>query len=95
MMKDTVYSWRLPAELKSELEQAARRQQESVAGLLERITRRWLKETEGAGGEEEQRRLHAAVLPYLGTFDGGDPDRSTLARQTLRTRLARRHGRAG
>lgn len=95
MAKTAVYSWRLPAELKTDLEQAAREQQESVADLLEKIARQWLKETTAGGGEEEQRRLHAAALPYLGSFDGGDPERSTRARHTVRTRLARRHGRAG
>jgi hypothetical protein len=94
-MKDAVYSWRLSTELKTRLEQVAHQQHESLASLLERIAREWLAESAEAGGEEEQVRLHASALPFLGAFDGGDPERSAKARETLRARLADRHRRTG
>jgi hypothetical protein len=51
-MKNEVYSWRLSRDLKCELEEAARRERVSVAQLLERIVREWLK-TRAAAAEDE------------------------------------------
>ena len=93
MAKSAVYSWRLTPDLKLSLEAEARQNDESMAELLERITREWLERTRGEDEEAEERRLRAAALPFIGAFDGGDPDRASEARQTLRRRLAERHGR--
>lgn len=90
MPKTAVYSWRLSADLKLALEQAARRNQESVAVLLDRIVRERLASLTSGDEEAEQRRLRAAVASCIGTIDGGDPDRATRARETIRERLARR-----
>lgn len=92
MTKAAVYSWRLTPDLKSALEDAARREGESIAELLERICRDWLSRGSSGDGEEEQRRLHAEAAKHVGTIAGGDPDRSTRARETVRSRLVRRRG---
>lgn len=92
MPKSAVYSWRLTPGLKLALEEAASRKGESVAEVLERISREWLARTSSADDEEEQRRLHAAVSKHLGTIAGGDPDRSARAREMVRAHLGRRRG---
>lgn len=43
-MKDQVYSWRISAQKKAELESEARREGTSLARLLEKITAEWLQE---------------------------------------------------
>ncbi len=93
MSKSAVYSWRLPPELKLALAEAARRNRESVASLLERIAQEWLARSSSPEEEEEQRLLHARAAAYAGAIEGDDPDRASNARQILRTRLAQRHER--
>ena len=93
MSKTAVYSWRLSPELKLALAQAARKKDESIAELLERIAEDWLALSSSPEDEEAQRRLHAEAAKYLGAIDGGDPERAASARQVVRARLARRHGR--
>ncbi len=92
MAKTAVYSWRLSPDLKLALEEAARNNRESIAELLERIARESLAGS--PDDDEEQRRVHAAATKYVGTIDGGDPDRATNARQNLHTLLATRYERA-
>ncbi len=43
-MKNQVYSWRISAQKKAELESEARREGTSLAQLLELITADWLQE---------------------------------------------------
>jgi predicted DNA-binding protein len=96
MNKTEVYSWRLSQEMKSALEEAARRNHKTVAKLLEYIVEQWLREThpaENDAAEAEQRRLHLTAAKALGSIQGGDPDRSGRVREELRARIARRHGR--
>ena len=94
-MKSEVYSWRLSPHLKTELEEAARAEQKSLAELLEQIAEDWLRRARDHGGSEEERqqRLHAAAMKAIGTLDGGRTDRAENARIELRSRIARRHGR--
>jgi hypothetical protein len=94
-MKTEVYSWRLPPRLKSDLEEAARARQESLAELLEQITRDWLQQGHGLDGDEEgrQQRLREAAFQTIGTLDGGRADRAENARAEVRSRIARRHAR--
>ncbi|HXO22671.1 MAG TPA: hypothetical protein VOA87_22345 [Thermoanaerobaculia bacterium] len=94
MAKTEVYSWRLSPRLKSQLEEAAHDKQKSLAELLEQIVEDWLcRGRRQQGDDEEQQRLHAAALKFVGTIDGGRPDRAENARADVRSRLARRHGR--
>ena len=90
MSKTAVYSWRLSPELKLALAEAARRNRESIAELLERIAREWLRRSSAPEDEEAQRRLHAEAAKYVGVIEGGDAERATNARELVRARLARR-----
>jgi hypothetical protein len=92
-MKSEVYSWRLSPDLKADLEEAARRERVSVARLLERIAREWLKARASEDDEAEQERLRAIAMQYVGTIRGGDPDRSAEVSKRVRELLARKYGR--
>lgn len=72
MSKSEVYSWRVSPELKERLEDAARAEEMSMAGLLEQIALEWL-EDHAQVDEEEQRRLHEAARVCIGKLEGGDP----------------------
>lgn len=88
MPKSAIYSWRLEPDLKVALEEAARREDQSLAELLDQISRAWLSQPR-FDDEEEQQRLHAAAAQHIGSLAGGDPDRSSKVRETVRARLAR------
>ncbi|HXJ93648.1 MAG TPA: hypothetical protein VMT20_12275 [Terriglobia bacterium] len=89
-MKTQVYSWRLSAEVKTDLEREARVRRMPVSAILESAVRDWLKKGGGNSTEEEtQRQLHAAATRCLGVLASGDPGRSERATETLRERLKR------
>jgi hypothetical protein len=95
-MKSEVYSWRLSPDLKSDLEEAARQERVSVAQLLERITRAWLK-THAAAAEDdaaEQERLRAIAMQFVGTIRSGDPELSEKVSERMRERLLKAHARS-
>ena len=56
-MKTEVYSWRLSAERKAELEAEARREGTSLSGLLDRVTAGWLAERRNGRSDDEANRL--------------------------------------
>ena len=95
MNKTQVYSWRLSWHLKRALEEAARRERTSVAALIERIVAGWLAEerAQNTEADAEQARRHEAAARTLGVIRGGNPDRSTTARQGVQARLTRYHAR--
>ncbi len=95
MGKSDVYSWRIAPETRAALELEARREGTSIAALLDRIVRDWLRRRRRAPGPEdaEQARLHAAASKTFGTIAGGDRRRAERARAAVRERLARRRGR--
>lgn len=95
MGKTQVYSWRISAETKSALESQARREGASIAALLDRITREWLKAQRASSASEgaEQTRLHAVAAATFGTIAGGQQRRAETARGAIRAKLARRYGR--
>lgn len=92
MKKSEVYSWRLTAELKSRLENAAKTKEVSVSGLLQSIVESWLARQQGSREAEEQERLQSAAAAAFGAIRGGDPSRSRRARELVRSRLRERHG---
>lgn len=93
-MRSEVYSWRLSRELKEDLEHAARREGVSLSRLLERIARDWLQQRSGAADDEaEQERIRARAMRFVGSIQGGDPDRAAKARERVREVLARKYGR--
>jgi hypothetical protein len=90
MNKTEVYSWRLNAELKDALEEAARLKETSMAHLLDQIVSEWLGNSLYHGEEEEQRQLHQSAAQALGRIRGGDPTRSAQVKQQVRARLKKR-----
>jgi hypothetical protein len=94
-MKSEVYSWRLSPHLKTELEEAARAEQKSMAELLEQIAEDWLRGAldRGSSEEERQKRLREAAMKAVGTIESGRTDRAENARTEVRARIAHRHAR--
>jgi hypothetical protein len=92
-MKTEVYSWRVSAMRKAELESEARRKGTSLAQLLEQITEHWLDERrrERSGEEAEQAAIRKRVMATVGTIRSGDPMLSTKARDIVRERIVSKH----
>ncbi|PYS86337.1 MAG: hypothetical protein DMF70_02470 [Acidobacteria bacterium] len=83
--------------MKRLLEAAARREEQSVSALLEKIVAAALHNGVFAGEEEEfarQDRLHAAAMAAVGTLKSGQRDRATRVRELVRRKLRQRDGRA-
>lgn len=94
-MKSEVYSWRLAADLKSDLEREARRRKMPMSAALDLAARDWLSKAreQGQGDEEEQRRLHRTAASLLGAFAGTDPGRSEDVRSLVRRGLRHKNER--
>jgi hypothetical protein len=95
-MKTEVYSWRVSADLKEALEGEARRENISLAALLDRMARKWVKdhETERLEDEAEQRRLHAEASKFAGAIQlGGGPYTNEVVRKRVRENLTQKYGR--
>ncbi len=92
-MKDQVYSWRVSAQTKAELESEARREGTSLAELLEQVTTDWLHQRRKSrnGDEAEQVELRRRVLATIGTIRGGDPTRAGRAAVLVRELVRKRH----
>jgi post-segregation antitoxin (ccd killing protein) len=93
-MKTEVYSWRLSGDLKSNLEREARQRKLPMSALLESAVQDLLRKSESSTPEEEkQRKLHEAVARCMGVLGSGASRRAETAREAVRTRLRKRHGR--
>jgi hypothetical protein len=94
-MKTEVYSWRVSAQRKAELENESRRKGTSLAGLLDQITADWLQERRNArsGDDAEQTGIRKRAEAAIGSIAGGDPHRSSQASQRVREILRKRYGR--
>jgi hypothetical protein len=92
-MKTEVYSWRLSADRKTELEQEARRERTSLSALLDRVTADWLAERRNshADDEAEQAAIRRRAASAIGSIRGGDPTRSARASELVREIIARKH----
>ncbi|MGC2247973.1 MAG: hypothetical protein WA609_15305 [Terriglobales bacterium] len=92
-MKTEVYSWRVSALRKAELESEAQREGTSLSGLLERITTDWLRRRRDSrnGDEAEQAAIRKRVMATVGTIHSGDPTLATRARGIVRDRIVRKH----
>ena len=94
MKKTEVYSWRITSATKTAIENQARRERTTVSALLDRITTEWIESRRGQTDDKaEQIRLHASVQKTIGTIDSGNRKRAERARENVRNRLRRRHGR--
>jgi|SRR5271166_5315828 len=96
-MKAEVYSWRVSAERKADLESEARREGTSLAKLLDEITGSWLREQQGSrnGDKAEQAAIRRRAAAAIGSIVGGDPSRSSQASKRVRQILEARYGRQG
>lgn len=94
-MKTEVYSWRVSAQKKAQLESEARREGKSLAALLEGITGSWLEERRNSrnGEEEEQAAIRRCAAAAIGSVAGRDPTRSARASQLVKEMLRKRYGR--
>ena len=94
-MKTEVYSWRVSAQRKAELESEARREGTSLAKLLEDITANWLAEQRKSrnGDEAEQAAIRKRAAAAIGSIVGGDPSRSSRASELVRKTLEEKYGR--
>jgi hypothetical protein len=92
-MKTEVYSWRLSAERKAELEAEARRQGTSLSGLLDRVTADWLAERRNghSDDEAEQAAIRKRVMATVGTIRGNDPTRSEHTSELVREIIYKKH----
>jgi len=92
-MKTEVYSWRVSAEKKMELESEARREGKSMARLLEEISSQWLNERRKSrnGDETEQAAIRRRVTANAGTMRGGDPSRSARTGELVREIVRQKH----
>jgi hypothetical protein len=92
-MKTEVYSWRVSAQRKAELESEARREGMSLAGLLDQITADWLEERRNArnGDEAEQAAIRKRMMAAVGSIRGGDPTRSQRASELVREIIRQKH----
>jgi len=91
-MKTEVYSWRLTAQKKAELETEARRDRTSLAKLLDQITTDWLTERRNGRSDEEaaQAALKRRIMKTVGTISGPRNGAET-AREVVRQRIMQRH----
>jgi hypothetical protein len=92
-MKTEVYSWRLSADKKAELEGEARREGTSLSALLEDITTTWLTERRNgrADDEAEQAAIRKRAAAAIGSIRGGDPTRASRAGELVREIILRKH----
>jgi len=93
MAKTEVYSWRVASEVKEALEEASRERGVSMASIIDNAVAEYLArpEAETDADEAEQRRLHEAARPFIGSIHGGDPDRASQASQRVRQAVRDRY----
>jgi hypothetical protein len=94
-MKTEVYSWRVSADRKADLESEARREGRSLAELLDRITSDWLEGRRNSrnGEEAEQAAIRKRAASAIGYIASGDPMRSSQTSQRVKEVLRKRYGR--
>jgi hypothetical protein len=93
MAKNEVYSWRVEADVKSALEDAARAEGMSMAQLLGRIVREWLRRRKELAVDEEaeQLRLREEAERYVGSLSlGRGPYTAARVREHVRRKRAPR-----
>jgi hypothetical protein len=92
-MKTEVYSWRLSADRKAELEAEARRAGTSLSALLDHVTGEWLAERRNghSDDEAEQAAIRKRVMATVGTIRGDDPSRSARASELVREIIYKKH----
>jgi hypothetical protein len=92
-MKTEVYSWRVSADKKAELEGAARLEGTSLSALLDAITTDWLRQGRNGTLEDEakQAAIRERAAAAIGSIHGGDPTRASRASELVREIIVRKH----
>lgn len=92
-MKTEVYSWRLSADRKAELEEEARREGTSLSALLDRVAADWLAERRNGHAEEEaeQAAIRKRAMTAIGSAAGDDPTRAERAGELVREIIYQKH----
>ena len=92
-MKTEVYSWRLSAEFKAQLEEQARKEGKSLSSLLVEFASDGLRERRNGGSDddEEQAAIRKRAVAAIGSIRGGDPTRSERASELVREIIAHKH----
>lgn len=92
-MKTEVYSWRLSADRKAELEEEARRERTSLSALLDRVTGEWLAERRNGHADDaaEQAAIRKRAMSAIGSIRGGDPTLSARTSELVGEIIARKH----
>ena len=83
--------------MKRLLEEAARREKQSISALLEKIVASSLRDGFGDSNQEEealQNRLHAEASKWIGRINSGRTDRSRRVCELVRRKLRSRRERA-
>ena len=94
-MKTEVYSWRLSATRKAELESEARREGKSLSALLEQITGEWVRQRRNGRDldEAEQAAIRKRAESAIGAVSSGDPLLASEVSRRMKESLAKRYGR--
>jgi hypothetical protein len=92
-MKAEVYSWRISAEKKAELESEARREGRSLSALLDEITTGWLDERRNGNSDDEaqQAAIRKRALAAIGSIESGNPTRAARASKLVREIIVEKH----
>ncbi len=93
MAKTEVYSWRVDAALKRELEAAARAEKTSVSAVLDRACRSWLgrSDAKAISGETDQarrRRVLKEIVNSARALDPGGPPTPSATNANVRKAFA-------
>ena len=91
-MKTEVYSWRLSAIRKAELDAEARRKGTSLSGLLHYITSEWLAEQRvQSNNEAEQAAIRKRAESAIGAISGNDPTLSSRVSELMQEMLSEKY----
>jgi hypothetical protein len=92
-MKTDVYSWRLAAELKAELEAQARREGKALSALLQEFASDGLRAHRNGHSDDdaEQAAIRKRALKAIGACAGGDPTASQRSRELVQEIIYQKH----
>ncbi len=93
-MKTEVYSWRLSAELKADLEERARQERKSLSALLQEFTSAGLRARRNGHSHNEaaeQAAIRRRARKAIGACSGGDPTASERSRELVQEIVYRKH----
>jgi hypothetical protein len=92
-MKSEVYSWRVSADRKAELEGEARREGKSLSALLDHVTADWLAQRRNGDSDDDKQQaaLRKRVMATVGTIRSDDPTRSQRTSELVREIIHKKH----